>query len=532
MRVGIIGAGVAGLTTAKVLKQAGHEVIVYDKAPDVGGVWSRTRRYPGLTTQSPKAQYSLSDFPMPRDYPEWPTGAQVQAYLAAYASHFGLDHDLRLATEVTAAVPVPDGGWALTAGPAGQLADSGQHGGTEHVEALVVANGIFCEPAVPRYPGEAEFTAAGGLVLAGTELHDEEQARGKRVLVVGYGKSACDVTVPLSKVAASTDVIARHLLWKVPRRIGGFLNFKLLLLTRMGEALFKYLRPRGVEKFLHGPGNAMRGNMINSIGSTSVRQFGLKRLDLVPPGHMEDIVRGAIGLATEGFFEGVAAGQITVHANRTIARLQAADGVPTAELDDGTRLPADLIVCATGFTQGVPFLPADVTGRILDERGNFMLYRQIRPADVPELYFNGYNSSFFSPLNAEIAALWIAADLARAMPMPPPTEMRRQVTEQLAFMDAATDTHHCHGGKIIPFSMHNVDEVLGDLGLNISAAVRAWHWLMPVDPAAYRRVTPVVLGRLPHSPTLAPQAAQAPDATVVPAGTTAAEQAPLTSPGR
>ena len=53
--------------------------------------------------------------------------------------------------------------------------------------------------------------------------------------------------------------------------------------------------------------------------------------------------------------------------------------------------------------------------------------------------------------------------------------------------------------------------MLGDLGLNISAAVRAWHWLMPVDPAAYRRVTPVVLGRLPHSPVPAPQGATAPD---------------------
>jgi len=491
MRVGIIGAGVAGLTTAKVLKQAGHEVIVYDKAPDVGGVWSRIRRYPGLTTQSPKEQYSLSDFPMPRDYPEWPTGPQVQAYLAAYASHFGLDPALRLSTEVTAAMPVPEGGWAVTAS-----------GGNEHVEALVVANGIFCEPAVPRYPGEAEFAAAGGRVLAGTELHDEEQARGKRVLVVGYGKSACDVTVPVSKVAASTDVIARHLLWKVPRRIGGFLNFKLLLLTRMGEALFKYLRPRGVEKFLHGPGNGMRGNMINSIGSASVRQFGLKRLNLVPPGQMEDIVRGAIGLATEGFFEGVAAGRITVHANRTITRLLADDGVPTAEFDDGTRLPADLIVCATGFTQSVPFLPADVTGRVLDERGNFMLYRQIRPVDVPGLYFNGYNSSFFSPLNAEMAAVWIAADLAGAVALPQPAQMRERVVEQLAFMDVATDTHHCKGGKIIPFSMHNVDEVLGDLGLNISPAVRAWHWLMPVDPAAYRRVTPAVLQRLPSAGTV------------------------------
>jgi cation diffusion facilitator CzcD-associated flavoprotein CzcO len=498
MRVGIIGAGVAGLATAKVLKQAGHEVIVYDKAPDVGGVWSRTRRYPGLTTQSPKAQYSLSDFPMPRDYPEWPTGPQVQAYLAAYATHFGLDPALRLSTEVTAAVPVPDGGWAVTAA-----------GATEHVDQLVVANGIFCEPAVPRYPGEAEFTAAGGRVLAGTELHDEERARGKRVLVVGYGKSACDVTVPLSNVAASTDVIARHLLWKVPRRIGGFLNFKLLLLTRMGEALFKYLRPRGVEKFLHGPGNGMRGNMINSIGSASVRQFGLNRLNLVPPGQMEDIVRGAIGLATEGFFEGVTDGRITVHANRTITRLLADDGVPTAELDDGTRLPADLIVCATGFTQTVPFLPAEVTGRVLDERGNFMLYRQIRPVDVPGLYFNGYNSSFFSPLNAEMAAVWIAADLVGAVPLP--AEMRERVVEQIAFMDIATNAHHSHGGKIIPFSMHNVDEVLSDLKLNISAAVRAWHWLMPVDPAAYRDVTPTVLRRLPSAGT-APAPAAVPPA--------------------
>jgi hypothetical protein len=494
MRAGIIGAGVAGLVTAKILRQAGHEVIIYDKAPDVGGVWSRTRRYPGLTTQSPKAQYSLSDYPMPGDYPEWPTGAQVQAYLASYARHFGLDQALRLSAEVISAAPEADGGWTVTA------AD----GTTDQVDTVVVANGVFCEPAMPRYPGAAEFAAAGGKVLAGTELHDEEQARGKRVLVVGYGKSACDVTVPVSQVAASTGVIARHLLWKVPRRIGGVVNFKMLLLTRMGEALFKYLRPRGVEKFLHGPANGMRGSMINSIGSASVRQFGLKGLGLVPPGQMEDIVRGAIGLATEGFFEGVSDGRIVVHPNRTIARLLDDGGVPTAELDDGTRLPADLIVCATGFTQGIPFLPAGVTRRVLDERGNFLLYRQIRPVDVPGLYFNGYNSSFFSPLNAEMAALWIAADLAGVVVLPEPAAMREQVTEQLAFMDTATDTHHCHGGKIIPFSLHNVDEVLGDLDVNISAAVRAWHWLMPVDPAAYRHITPAVLRRLPRVPAALP----------------------------
>jgi hypothetical protein len=137
---------------------------------------------------------------------------------------------------------------------------------------------------------------------------------------------------------------------------------------------------------------------------------------------------------------------------------------------------------------------------------------------VPGLYFNGYNSSFFSPLNAEMAGVWIAADLVGAVPLPEPAAMRRQVIDQLAFMDAATDTHHCHGGKIIPFSLHNVDEVLGDLGVNISAGVRAWHWLMPVDPAAYRCITPAVISRLPHvqaAPAMAAAPETAPDRSPV-----------------
>jgi Flavin-binding monooxygenase-like len=492
MRIGIIGAGVAGLATAKVLAQAGHEVRVFDECPDAGGVWSRTRRYPGVTTQSPKAQYSLSDYPMPEDFPEWPNGAQVQAYFAGYAAAFGLEPALRLNTEVTAARPLGDGRWTL------ETRDAGGTESVEEFDRLVVANGVFCEPAIPAYPGLDEFTAAGGRLCAGTEFNDAEEARGKRVLVVGYGKSACDIAVAIGGVAAGTDVIARQLLWKVPRKIGGVLNFKMLLLTRMGEGLFRYLRLRGFERFLHGPGDGLRRRMINSIGSVSVRQYGLAKLGLVPAGRMEDIVRGAIGLASEGFFEGVADGSITVHRDATIVRLRGgADGDgPAAELSDGTVLPADLVVCATGYTQGVPFLPEDVRGRLLDERGNFMLYRQILPVDIPGLYFNGYNSSFFSPLNAEMAALWIAADLAGAVARPDPAAMREAVVEQLAFMDSATDTHHCRGTKIIPFSMHNVDEVLGDLDLNIGAPIRATHWLNPVNPAAYHRMTPTLLSKL------------------------------------
>jgi hypothetical protein len=270
----------------------------------------------------------------------------------------------------------------------------------------------------------------------------------------------------------------------------------MLLLTRMGEALFRYRWLRGFEKFLHGPANGVRRSMLNSVGSVSVRQFKLRQHDLLPPGRMEDIVKGAIGLATEGFFEGVADGSIHVHRDTVITRLFAVDGEPHAELADGTVLPADIVVCATGYTQGVPFLPADVRARLFDERGNFLLYRQIQPLGIPSLYFNGYNSSFFSPLNAEMAALWIAADIAGAIELPDVNSRRADVMAQLAFMDEATNTHHCRGTKIIPFSMHNVDEVLGDLGLQIGRRTRAAHWLNPIAPSAYRDVTPALLARL------------------------------------
>ncbi|HEY3707827.1 MAG TPA: monooxygenase, partial [Amycolatopsis sp.] len=231
-------------------------------------------------------------------------------------------------------------------------------------------------------------------------------------------------------------------------------------------------------------------------GSVSVRQFRLERHGLVPRGRMEDIVKGAIGLATEGFFEGVAAGSIQVRRDMTIKRLLADGDRPAAELADGTVLPADLVVCATGFTQGAPFLDRSVQQQLFDERGNFMLYRQIQPLGVPGLYFNGYNSSFFSPLNAEMAALWIAADLAGALALPDDETRRADVAGQLAFLDEATGAHHCRGTKIIPFSMHNVDEVLGDLGVQVSRRTRAAHWLNPVSPAAYRKLTPALLTRL------------------------------------
>ncbi|MGQ5264473.1 flavin-containing monooxygenase [Micromonospora sp. ZYX-F-536] len=492
MRIAVVGAGFAGLSAAKVLRQSGFHVTVFEKAPDVGGVWSRTRRYPGLRTQNDKGTYHLSDLPMPARYPQWPTGKQVQEYLEHYVDMFGLGTALRLSTEVVSAELLDDEtGWLLASRPAG----GGDPVTMERYDHLVVANGIFCDPLVPSFPGAEDFTAAGGRVLPAGEFHDLAAARGKNVVIVGYGKSSCDVAIPVSDVAARTHVVARELLWKMPRKLGGALNYKYLLLTRMGEALFRYITLKGFERFLHGPGNGLRRGMLDSVGSVATRQLKLRELGLVPNGSFQDIARSTVSLVTEGFFERVADGRISVHRDRTISDLLVDDGRPAARLADGTVLAADLVICGTGFRQHVPFFDDALHARLQDDAGNFMLYRQILPIDVPHLTFAGYNSSFFSPLSAEMAAVWTAAYLRGGITPPPVDRMREEVRARVAWMAARTGGRHARGTNVIPFSMHNIDEVLDELGLNLGRLARARQWLLPVDPRSYRRVTARMIRR-------------------------------------
>jgi hypothetical protein len=299
-----------------------------------------------------------------------------------------------------------------------------------------------------------------------------------------------------SDVAASTTVVARHLLWKMPRRLGGALNYKYLMLTRMGEALFRYIEPVGLERVLHGPAKPVRDAMLKTVQTVAARQLRLKDLNLVPAGSFERIARSTVSLTTDGFYERVRSGAIDVRRDTTIAQLRADDGRPSAELSDGTVVAADLVICGTGFRQQVDFLPAEVQERITDDRGNFALYRQIQPVGFPALSFSGYNSSFFSPLSAEVAALWIAARLKGDLDLPSEDEQRTHIETRLRWMEERTEGRHARGTNVIPFSMHNIDEMLSDLRLNVSPLTRAKQWLLPVDPSDYRAVTSALLARL------------------------------------
>jgi len=472
--IAIIGAGIAGLCTAKTLLALGYDVQVFEKEPDLGGVWSSARRYPGLTTQNPRETYCFSDWPMPSDFPEWPSGAQMQAYLQSYADHFGVTPHIRFATPVDAAAPRVDGpGWTISTG-----------GKQEAFDWVIACNGIFSIPAIPPFPGSDAFLQAGGQVLHTSQFTDPEAARGKHMLVVGYGKSSCDVANAIAPISASTRMVVRSLIWKIPKRIGGVLNFKHLFLNRMGEGLFPWMELKGFEAFLQGPGKPLRNGMLGTVQAIIARQLDLKALGLDPGTPLETIARSTVSLVSDGFYDKIAEGTLGFERDAQIAELSAG----TARLTNGKTLPADIVLCGTGWQQRVDFLPDAVRRQVTDAQGNFRLYRSMVPLGVPRLLFNGYNSSFFCQLNAEMGAIWIAALLAGTLTLPDTETMSAQIDRRLAWMDERTGGKHCKGTNIVPFSIHHIDELLADLDLALPRTVRIAQWLRTVRASDFASV--------------------------------------------
>jgi hypothetical protein len=99
-RVAVIGAGIAGLVTAKVLRDDAFDVVVFEQEPTIGGVWAATRTYPGLRTNNSRDTYGYSDHPYDRSADLFPTAEQVRRYLASYVARFELGPLIRPSTEV------------------------------------------------------------------------------------------------------------------------------------------------------------------------------------------------------------------------------------------------------------------------------------------------------------------------------------------------------------------------------------------------------------------------------------------------
>ncbi|HEX3824418.1 MAG TPA: NAD(P)/FAD-dependent oxidoreductase [Mycobacteriales bacterium] len=364
----VIGASAAGLATAAELRRHGQRFALIESRDQVAGAWRR--HYDRLHLHTPKSSSALPGLPMPKAWARYPSRDQVVEYLEQYQQHF----DLRphFGERVTRVERVA-GGWETTTSA-----------GSWHSRQVVVASGRTAVPVRPTWPGMTDYK---GAVLHSSEYDNGDCWKGKSVLIVGFGNSACEQALDLVERGAKAHLSVRSPVNVVPRDVLG-----LIPVLQLGIVM-RYLPTKVAD--------AMAWPMIaTTVGD--VRKLGLRKL---PYGPNTQIAKDRhVPLLDIGTIDQIKAGNITVHGD--IERFTE-NGVV---FSDGAALDVAAVVLATGYRAGVDAFVVEWDS-VCDATG-FPL-RSGRRSGLDGLYFCGmYVSPAGMLREIGIEARRIAADIA------------------------------------------------------------------------------------------------------------------------
>ena len=414
-RVAVIGAGPSGLAAAKQLLEAGiRRVTVFEKSGRIGGNWvyspeeSHSSVFETTHLISSKRLSQFSDFPMPGDYPDYPSHGQLLGYFEAYAARFELERVIRFHAEVVRAATVPGDRWDVG------LAS----GEVETFDHLVVCNGHHWLPRWPECPGR--FT---GQFLHSHHFKTSEPFRAQRVLVIGGGNSACDIAVETCRVAEHVGISWRRGYYVIPKLVFGTPPD---VLSRRSRRLPAPMRQRLL-------------TLIWRITTGGAAPYGLPE-----PDHP---ILACHPVVNSELLYFIRHGRI--HPYPDIERF---DG-NLVEFKDGRREVFDSIIAATGFRIAFPFLDRSVADF---DNGEVSLYLRVFHPDRPTLFFIGLiqPAGCIWPLaeaQARLSAAWIAGLWERPANIKKLTEGARQ-RRKGRYIDSPRHTievdYHEHLGEL------------------------------------------------------------------------------------
>ena len=418
----IVGGGQGGIALAARLKRLGVPALVIEKHARAGDSWRA--RYKSLCLHDPVWYDHLPYLPFPDHWPIFTPKDKMGDWLENYTSIMELDYwtdtECRAARFDEAA-----GHWVVEVSRAGQTV-------TLRPSQLVLATGMSGMPEVPVFPGADTFK---GEQLHSSAYRSGEAYRGRHCVVVGSNNSAHDICADLWENGAQVTMLQRS----------STLVARSETLMKIGwgklfseQALAAGITTERADMTLASMPFKLMAQMQKPVYE-QVAQMDADFYDrLRQAGFLLDFGEDGTGLSLKymrrgsgyyidvGASELIANGSIALRSPVTVKAI----GERSVTLDDGSELPADLIVYATGFGSMSQWAARLISPAVADRVGlcwglgsgttkdpgpwEGELRNMWKPVAQPALWFHGGNlqqSRFYSlQLALQIKARQVGID--------------------------------------------------------------------------------------------------------------------------
>jgi dimethylaniline monooxygenase (N-oxide forming) len=464
-------------------------------------IYSTTNNHILYTVQTSPEQYEFPDEPYPphirqRKHPPCPTAAEVRTYLTDYCTargilpYFEFGVTVRNVAKTSAANCTSS--WTVTTSK-----------GLETFCYVIVCTGLFSnQPHVLDIPGLSDFIAAGGQVLHTSTWTSPKQFMGKKVLVIGNGKSAADAAIVAAQVAKenhSTPPIQaiRKQNWYVPRFM---LHFKWAFHSRTVSALLPqyFERASGIQGLLY----TLLHTLASPIKFVLWRLLELVFLVLL---RLPVALWPKLGtIDTEGslsvpllvtddrHLQPIRNGEIDMRICQVVkvTAATAPQKQTYAHLSTGAVVPIDVIVMGTGWQLDYTFLDEVTVRRKLDFcNDGLWLYRNILAPQLEGIAFVGANTlTFMNIYTAYVQAFWLAHLLAGRRDHEPEKKMNDSIAREKVFKRRLYPNCPLRGASIEAYMQHYHDLLFAEQGIDPyvyrSSGLLAplWNVILPILP--------------------------------------------------
>ena len=334
----IVGGGQGGIALGARLRQLGVPAIIVERNERPGDSWRK--RYKSLALHDPVWYDHLPYLPFPANWPVFSPKDKIGDWLEMYTKVMELNY--WGSTACKSAVREGDG-WAVVVDRAGEEI-------TLRPRQLVLALGASGLPSVPEFPGHEKFR--------GDQHHSSahpgpDKYKGKKAVVIGSNNSAHDICAALWEAGADVTMVQRsstHVVRSdtlMDLGIGDLYSERAVaagVTTFKADTIFASLPFRILPTLQIPVYNAIRERDAEFYRRLEQAGFVLDYGEDDSGLFLKYLRRGSGYYIDVGASELVANGDIKL-ANGQVVELTEDEVV----LGDGTRLPADLVVYATGY---------------------------------------------------------------------------------------------------------------------------------------------------------------------------------------